>query len=49
MHEELLQAAGTTYREARREAMRWIRDAEWVGEPRPQVRLSPHATRGLGT
>ncbi|ROR91242.1 peptide deformylase [Nocardioides aurantiacus] len=35
-------------REARREAMRWIREAEWFGEDRPQVRLSPHATNGLG-
>lgn len=35
-------------REARREAMRMIRAAEWFGEPTPAVRVSPHATRGLG-
>ncbi len=35
-------------REARREAMRVIREAEWFGQQPPQVRISPHATRGLG-
>ena len=35
-------------REARREAMRYIREAAWFGERAPQVKLSPHATRGLG-
>ena len=35
-------------REARREAMRWIREAEWFGEGAPQVKVSPHATHGLG-
>ncbi|GAB3253831.1 peptide deformylase [Alteromonas gracilis] len=35
-------------REARREAMRIIRQSEWFGEPAPQVKISPHATRGLG-
>ncbi len=35
-------------REARKEAMRYIREAEWFGEPSPQVRLSPHPTNGLG-
>jgi peptide deformylase len=35
-------------RAARKEAMRFIREAEWFGEPAPQVRFSPHATRGLG-
>ena len=35
-------------REARKAAMRAIRDAEWFGMPAPQVKLSPHATRGLG-
>jgi peptide deformylase len=34
-------------REARREAMRFIRDAEWFGAEAPQVRLSPHPTNGL--
>ena len=36
-------------REARREAMKFIREAEWFGEPVPQVRLSPHATNGFAT
>ncbi len=35
-------------REARREAMKYIREAEWFGDPTPQVRVSPHATNGLG-
>ena len=35
-------------REARREAMRLIRESEWFGEPAPQVKISPHATNGLG-
>jgi peptide deformylase len=35
-------------RQARKEAMRYIREAEWFGEPTPQVKLSPHATNGLG-
>ncbi len=35
--------------ETRKEAMKAIREAEWFGEPTPQVRLSPHATHGLGT
>ena len=34
-------------RESRKEAMRYIRDAEWFGQP-PRVKVSPHATRGLG-
>jgi peptide deformylase len=34
-------------RERRKEAMRFIRESEWFGEP-PQVKFSPHATRGLG-
>jgi peptide deformylase len=33
---------------ARKEAMRYIREAEWFGAQPPQVRVSPHATRGLG-
>jgi peptide deformylase len=32
----------------RKEAMRFIREAEWFGQPVPQVQLSPHSTRGLG-
>ena len=35
-------------REARREAMKFIREAEWFGAPKPAVKLSPHATNGLG-
>ena len=35
-------------REARREAMRIVRESEWFGEPAPVVRFSPHTTRGLG-
>jgi peptide deformylase len=32
--------------EARKAAMRIIREAEWFGAPAPQVKLSPHATLG---
>ena len=35
-------------REARREAMRLIRESEWFGDPAPQIKISPHATNGLG-
>jgi peptide deformylase len=35
-------------RETRKAAMRAIREAEWFGLPAPAVRLSPHATNGLG-
>ncbi len=35
-------------RETRRAAMRAIRDAEWTGGCAPTVRVSPHATFGLG-
>ena len=34
-------------REARRAAMKAIREADWFGAP-PVVKLSPHATNGLG-
>jgi len=34
--------------EARRAAMREIREAEWFGLERPTVRISPHPTGGLG-
>ena len=34
-------------REARREAMRAIREAPWFGQPAPTVRVSPHRTGGL--
>jgi peptide deformylase len=34
--------------DARKAAMKAIRESEWFGLERPQVRLSPHATRGLG-
>ncbi|HEX7738408.1 MAG TPA: peptide deformylase [Marmoricola sp.] len=35
-------------KEARREAMKLIRESEWFGQPAPTVRFSPHATNGLG-
>ncbi|RYE76481.1 MAG: peptide deformylase [Myxococcales bacterium] len=35
-------------REARKEAMRMIREAEWFGEPAPTVKISPHRTNGFG-
>ena len=34
--------------QARKEAMRAIREAEWFGEPAPRVKVSPHSTFGLG-
>ncbi len=33
---------------ARKAAMKEIRESDWFGVERPPVRLSPHATRGLG-
>jgi peptide deformylase len=33
---------------ARKAAMKEIRESEWFGLERPQVKVSPHATRGLG-
>jgi peptide deformylase len=33
--------------EARKAAMREIRESEWFGLEQPTVRISPHATRGL--
>jgi peptide deformylase len=35
-------------REARKEAMKYIREADWFGDPTTQVKVSPHATNGLG-
>jgi peptide deformylase len=35
-------------RQARKEAMRLVRESEWFGEPAPVIRASPHATGGLG-
>ena len=35
-------------REARKAAMRAIREAEWFGQPAPTVKISPHATNGFG-
>ncbi len=32
--------------EQRKAALRAIREAEWAGEPAPQVRVSPHSTFG---
>jgi peptide deformylase len=34
-------------REARKQAMKMIRESEWFGAP-PTVKVSPHPTRGLG-
>lgn len=34
--------------EARKAAMREIRESDWFGLEQPTVRISPHATRGLG-
>jgi peptide deformylase len=34
--------------DARKAAMREIREAEWFGLEQPTVKISPHATRGLG-
>jgi peptide deformylase len=33
---------------ARKAAMRAIRESDWFGAEQPTVRVSPHATRGLG-
>ena len=33
---------------SRKAAMKEIRESEWFGLERPTVRVSPHATRGLG-
>ena len=35
-------------REARKVAMKAIREAEWFGENAPRIRVSPHATHGFG-
>ena len=35
-------------REARKAAMKAIREAEWFGDQPPQVRVSPHPTHGFG-
>ena len=35
-------------REARRAAMKEIRESAWFGQEAPTVRFSPHATNGLG-
>lgn len=34
--------------EARKAAMRAIRESDWFGLEQPTVKVSPHATRGLG-
>jgi peptide deformylase len=34
--------------EARKAAMREIREAEWFGLEQPRVKISPHATKGFG-
>ena len=35
-------------REQRKQAMKAIRDAEWAGQEAPTIKVSPHATFGLG-
>ncbi|HEX6248770.1 MAG TPA: peptide deformylase [Nocardioidaceae bacterium] len=35
-------------REARKLAMKAIREADWFGQPAPQVKVSPHAMKGFG-
>jgi peptide deformylase len=35
-------------RESRKEAMKYIREAEWFGQSTLQVKVSPHPTNGLG-
>jgi len=35
-------------REARRVAMREIRESDWFADDRPTIKVSPHATGGLG-
>jgi peptide deformylase len=35
-------------REARKVAMKAIREAPWFGAEQPLVKVSPHPTRGLG-
>jgi peptide deformylase len=35
-------------REARKQAMKYIREAEWFGLEKPAVKVSPHDTFGLG-
>ena len=32
----------------RKQAMKAIRDAEWFGQEAPTIKVSPHATFGLG-
>jgi peptide deformylase len=34
--------------DARKQAMKAIRESEWFGLEKPRVKVSPHATRGLG-
>ena len=33
---------------ARKAAMKAIRESDWFGLEQPRVKVSPHATRGLG-
>ena len=35
-------------RDARKAAMKEIRESDWFGAEQPIVRVSPHATRGFG-
>ena len=34
--------------DARKQAMKAIRESDWFGLEKPRVKVSPHATRGLG-
>ncbi len=34
--------------DVRKQAMRDIRESDWFGLPQPLIKVSPHATRGLG-
>jgi peptide deformylase len=34
--------------EARKQAMKEIRESDWFGAEQPVIRVSPHATRGFG-
>ena len=35
-------------RDVRKLALKAIREAEWAGQPAPQIKVSPHRTFGLG-
>ena len=39
---------GLSDTDARKAAMKQIRESEWFGAEQPTIRVSPHATRGFG-